>query len=94
MSSSQKDNKDGGGSSGGGGGVFTKLTNKMKSMFSSSPSEPEMIISKPTGVYLSILVSYPSIPTIIHACICVCVLMCKYILPISNNSLSIESMNK
>ena len=51
MSSFQKDNKDGRGSSGGGGGVFTKLTNKMKSMFSSSTSEPEMIISKPTGVY-------------------------------------------
>ena len=34
----------------GGGGVFTKLSNRMKGLFSSSSSEPEMIISKPTGM--------------------------------------------
>lgn len=36
--------------SSGGSGVFTKLSNKMKGLFSSSSSsEPKMIISKPTG---------------------------------------------
>ena len=38
--------------SSGGSGVFTKLSNKMKGLFSSSSSsEPKMVISKPTGEF-------------------------------------------